>query len=246
MKLAATPCSRARPFDEELEEPRVIGGLQRVGLVHQVDLELAGAGLGDRGVGGNVHRLAGVVELGEEGVPGVELPQREDLGLVPPLARAWRGRHAGFAAAVVDEVELELRRDDGRQAQRGVAVDHPRERLPRVAVIGAAILVEHPDRQERGGRFRATAPEEAALGRFEHAVGIARAEHQGAVVDILAPDVEIQDREGKARAFGQRLVGIAPRDALAARLAVEIGGDGADRGDLGMVVEPAHRMTCGR
>jgi hypothetical protein len=42
------------------------------------------------------------------------------------------------------------------------------------------------------------------------------------------------------------LSAIAPRDALAARLAVEIGGDGADRGDLGMVVEPAHRITCGR
>jgi hypothetical protein len=56
-----------------------------------------------------------LVEPGEEPVPGVELPQREDLGLVPPLARAWRGRHARLAAAVVDEVELELCRDDGRQ-----------------------------------------------------------------------------------------------------------------------------------
>jgi hypothetical protein len=89
--------------------------------------------------------------------------------------------------------------------------------------------VEHPDRQKRGGLSSHGHRKKAALGRFQHAIGIAGAEHQGAVVDILAPDVEIEDREGEPRAVGQRLVGIAARDALAARLAVEIGGDGADR-----------------
>jgi hypothetical protein len=232
--------------DEELEEPRVIRRLQSVGLVHEVDLELAGAGLRDRGVGGNVHRLAGAVEPREKGVPRVQLAQCEDLGLVAPLARTRAGWHAQLAAAVVDEVELHLGRHHGRQPMRGVALDHPRERLPRVAVIGSPVLVEHPDRQERGGAFEPRHRKKPALGRQEHAIGIARAEHQGAVVDVLAPDVQIQDREGEARAFGQRLVGIAARDALAARLAVEIGGDGADRSDFGMLVEPAHRMTCGR
>jgi hypothetical protein len=87
---------------------------------------------------------------------------------------------------------------------------------------------------------------ETALGGHEDAVGIARAEDERAVVYVLAPDVEVHHREGKARALGDRLLGVAARHALAARLAVQVGGDGADGRDLGVLEEPVHRMTCGR
>ena len=61
-----------KSLDQHLEQPGVVGGAQRVVAMHQVHLELAEAGFRGGGVGGDVHRLTRVVQVGEEGVEGVK------------------------------------------------------------------------------------------------------------------------------------------------------------------------------
>ena len=99
--------------------------------------------------------------------------------------------------------------------------DHVQD-VARVAVVGLAILAEHPDREERGRRLQPGHRHEAAFGGFQDAIGIALFEDERAVVDILAPDVEVQDREGEPGSVLHDLVGKTGRDALAARLTVQV------------------------
>src|SRR5690606_33129606 len=161
-----------------------------------------------------------------------------DLRRLAPLARAWRGGHLEFPAAVVDQVELQLHRADRGQPVLAVALHDAGQRMARVAVIGLAVLAVHPDRQERGRRVEPGHRHEAALGRLEYAVGIAGFEDERAVLDILAPDVEVEDGHRIARAVRHHRVGKADGYALAAGLTVEVGSGHADRAHLGVFSEP--------
>ena len=77
--------------------------------------------------------------------------------------------------------------------------------------------------------------------------GIALFEHQRAVVDIFAPDVEVQHRERKPRSVLDHVVGKARRDALAARLTVQIGRRHTNRAHVGVLSQPVfHHFTSGR
>ena len=235
-----------KPAHQHLEEPGIVGRAQRVGHMGEVDLELAEADLGERGLGGDVHRIAGVIKVVEEAVEGVERPEREDFGPGPALARAGRAGLLDLAARVVDEVEFHLGRHHGRETQGAVAVDHAGQSLARVAGEGLAVLGEHPEGQERGRNLEPGHGHIAAFGGPQHAVGVADLEDEGAVLDILAPDVEVEHGEGEAGAFLLDLAGEADGQTLAARLAVEVCGTASDVADLGVVVEPAHRANCGR
>ncbi len=88
----------------------------------EVDLELTKAHLRGRGLGGNVHSLAAVIEIVEEGVESIERPQAQDLGAGAAFARARRFRLADLRARIVDEIEFHLGRHDRRQAKRLVAL----------------------------------------------------------------------------------------------------------------------------
>jgi hypothetical protein len=83
-----------QPLDQHLEQPGVVGHLQHVVGMQQVDLELADPGLGYGGVGVDVHRLAGVIEIGEETVERIQRAQRQRVGPGPALARPGAGRDA--------------------------------------------------------------------------------------------------------------------------------------------------------
>jgi hypothetical protein len=152
------------------------------------------------------------------------------------------GRHLHGLAAVVDQEELQLHRADRGQAAGLVALHHGVQRVAGVALIGLAVLAEHPDRQQRGRRLKPGHRHEAAFGGFQHAIGIALFEDQRAVVDILAPDVEVQDREGEAGSVLHHLVGKTRRHALAARLPVQVGGGHANGPHVGVLSQPVfHR-----
>ena len=176
---------------QHLEQPRIIRSLQGVWLVHHVDFELAQTGLGNRGVCGNVHQVAGVVKLGKELVELVQRPQAEDLAGNTAFARAWRYRHPQVTARIVDQEELKLDRDHGRQPQIGKPLLHGGQCMARIALKGAAILVEHPDRHQPCGRVQPWHPHEPAVGGFQHAVAVAAFHHQRAVVDVFAPDIKV-------------------------------------------------------
>ena len=186
---AVPPC---QTLDQHLEQPCVIGGAQRIVTMHEVDLELAQTRLGNGGVGGDVHLFAGVIKIGEEQIELVERADRHRLGRFAPLARPGGDGHLKVAARIVDQEEFQLNGTDRRQPARLVAVEHRAQRMARIAGVGAAIFAEHPDRQQGRGRVEPRHRHEAPLGRFQHAIRIARFEHQRTVVDILAPDVEVQ------------------------------------------------------
>jgi hypothetical protein len=62
MKLAAKPNCRASPLVISLNSQASSAAFSGIGLMHHVDLELTQRGLGNGGIGGNVHRLAGVIK----------------------------------------------------------------------------------------------------------------------------------------------------------------------------------------
>ena len=202
--------------------------------MHQVDLELAKPGLGDGGVGGDVHHLAGVVEVGEEGVECVERADRHRLGGLAALARARAERDLERAAGIVDQEKLELDRDDRGEAARLVAGNDGAQGVARIALVGTAILAEHPDRQKRGGRLEPGHRQKAAFGRAQHAVPVAGLENERAVVDVLTPNVEIEHGHGEAGAVLDDLVAEARGHAFAPGLAVQVAGSDAEGADLGV------------
>ena len=71
---------------QPLEQHRVIGGLKRVIDMQQVDLELAGAVFGNRRIGGDAMRGAGVINLVQEGVEMLKFVQRQRAIRIQPLA----------------------------------------------------------------------------------------------------------------------------------------------------------------
>ena len=115
--------------------------------------------------------------------------------------------------------------------------------MARVTAIGAPVLVEHPDRQQGRGRIKPGHRQKAAFGRVQDAIGIAAFKHQRAVVNVFAPDIEVQHRHGKARTVLYHLVGKTRGDALAAGLTIEVGGGHTDCADLRMFAEPVFHIT---
>ncbi len=139
-----------------------------------------------------------------------------------------------MACAVVDQVEFKLGRDDGRQALVGIAFDHTGQRMARVAVERATVLVIHPQRQQGRRRGQPRHGDKPALGRVQDAIGIARVKDKGAVVDVFAPDVEVQNGKGETGALAFDLAGKAGGHALASGLTVQIARRDADCADLGV------------
>jgi hypothetical protein len=136
MKLAAKPNGARQALDQHLEQPGIIGGAQGVVAMHQVDLELAKPGFRGGGVGGNVHRLAGVIKVGEEGVEGVQRPDRQGLGGLAALAGTGLRRHPQLLP------ESSIRKNSSSIAHHGVrprpCSGRPRaQRMARIALIGA-------------------------------------------------------------------------------------------------------------
>ena len=80
---AVPPCEAAH---QHLEQPGIIGRTQSIIAMHHINLELAQTCLGDGGIGGNVHFLAGVVKIGEEFVELVKRADAERLGALAPFA----------------------------------------------------------------------------------------------------------------------------------------------------------------
>ena len=74
--------------------------------MHHVDFKLAQTCLGNGGVRGNVHGLAGVVEFGKELIERIQLAHCQGLGSGAAFARAGRGRHTQDAATVIDQVKF--------------------------------------------------------------------------------------------------------------------------------------------
>ena len=198
------------PLDEPLEVERVVRRLQRVGHVQQVDLELPAAVLRDRAVDRHAVRVAGGVDVGEERLEMVEVVDRERPVAVEELVRHRRPRRRRHRAGRVDQIELQLGRHHRRQPERREPVADRRQRPPRIAEIRAAVLAQHPQRQQRGRRPQPVHRQEAASGRLAAPVDVALLPDQRVALHVLAPDVEAGDRVGHPRRPLEHLAAPAP------------------------------------
>ncbi len=108
----------------------MVGGGQRVGHVRQVHLELPGAELADRGLGGGAQRLGRAGNPGQHRLESAHDLHVVDLGPVQPppgLRVHGRGR-----ALRVDQVEFELERHHWGQAHGLGAISYTGQHAPRV------------------------------------------------------------------------------------------------------------------
>ena len=226
------------PLHEPLEIERVVGRLQRVGDVQQVDLELPAAVLRDRAVDRHPVRVAGGIDVGEERLEMVEVVDRQRPVAVEELVGDRRLRRRRHLAGGVDEVELELGRHHRRQPEGRIARADRRQRPPRVAEIGPAVLAQHPERQERRRRAQPVHRQEAAPGRLAAPVDVALLVDERVAGDVLAPDVEAGDRVGHAHLALEHLGRLRHRHPLAAQDAIQVADRRAQAGDVGTALEP--------
>ena len=109
--------------------------------------------------------------------------------------------------------------------------------VARIAEIGRAGLISEPERQKRSRMRRPVDGEDAASGPMAKSVGVAGGEDLGVAFDVLAPDVEPDQRIGHAQLALERLARLLDRDALAAHDAVQV----AHRGPQALDVVPAFK-----
>ena len=219
---------------QHFEQPCVICRAQGVVAVHEVDFELAKACFGNCSVGGNVHRLAGIIEIGEKDIELIQRADRQRFRSLPAFARARGNRDLKLATGIVDQKKLKLHRDAGRQAAGLVAFNHGSQGVTGVAFIGRSVFMKHPNGQKGSGRFEPRHRDKASIGRTQNAIAVAGFKHQRTVVDIFAPDIQVQNRKRKARAIFDNLIRKARRDPFATGLAVQVTGRDADCSDLGI------------
>ena len=229
-----------RRLDDALEQHAVVGRGQRVVGVHQVDLVLAGREFGAHRRRGDVLRGTERGDLGEQLGEVVELGDAVNLQRIraPPGARHDRHlRHAVGGALGVDQVELELDRDDRGQAVLGEALDDAGQNVARVGDEPAAVRLEgrhqhltaRPagpgDRRQRAGH------------RLEHVIRVAVAEAAATRVAGAAGDVEQERRAGQQEPFAVELLGVGAAQPLAAQDARQVRDEGVDHRDVRMTRE---------
>jgi len=209
----------------------VVGGGERVRLVMQVHLELAGRVFGAGGGDRHVLRACGFVERGMKGGVAVEIVDRIDrVVLVADTgARVERRlRPAGTGALRVDEIEFELERGDRCEAELRKTVERMFERGARLAGGGSTVLVAHGCQHLEP--FRALAPDgrDGAGDGPGGAVGIAIAEAAAEGVHHLALHVHQIDGARELHTVLEQAGRIGERQALAADRAGDVDDQGVD------------------
>jgi hypothetical protein len=132
--------------DEALQPDRVVAGEHGVVHVVKVDLELARAVLGEHGAGGQLLQPRGLVEGPQHHRVLVQVGHRIDLRLLFPAAGqrlARRLRAPVGRTLAIDQVELELDRHHGGDAEVVESPQHRLEHVPRVAVERRAVVLVH-------------------------------------------------------------------------------------------------------
>ena len=235
-------------LDDAPEQDGVIARPQRVGIVMQVDLELARRILRDRGRGRHLLQLgrgrdvAHDVGIDVEAADAVELARRIRFA---GGGRDRRQRLAQRAALAVHQVEFQLHRDHRREPALGEARQQPRQQLARIDQAGLVLLLRHGEQHLRGRLARPRHRRQRRRHRKGVAVGIAARFRAAAGVEVFAGHVEEVEAERQLHAAVPDLAGLMHRKALAARHAVHVGEEGVDLRHRGMGFQKARELaTC--
>ena len=240
MKVATQPCFAATPRTRRLNRIASSTARKRVGAVRERDLELPRRVFRHQ----RTHRQAllrgDAIHLVEQRREVVEA--REAVGLdLAALRRASAARRLQLSVGVrPQQVELDLAGQHRLQAQRPAGAAR---RAPSAwrgsASAGAPAGVVHAEHQLRGRRLEPRRAHQRARDRPAYLVGIARLPDEARRIDVLAGDVEAEDRAGDvAAAAVDRLQLLAP-DVLAARHAARVGEEDLHRLDVRVPLEEA-------
>jgi len=232
-------------LDRPLQQHRLVAGVQRVGHMVQVDLELAGrilayCGFGIQGLGG-AHRF----HIAHETVEIMQLLQTVDLGGVRAPAGVQDGGRARPAAAVrarIQQVEFKLDRDGGGQAHLAQGRVGARQDVPGVGEIGRAVRLEQ---RTQCLRHRPVSPGDVAQPPGHGAailVGVAVRAAVGNRGDVLTRRVQDAGRARQPDAVGQQRPNRPDHDPFAAQHAAHIRLQRFDDRDVGM---PAKELFGG-
>ncbi|QHB29379.1 hypothetical protein TCK1_4033 [Pseudomonas monteilii] len=201
------------------------------------DFHLAGGVLGNRSARRNALRLAGGVQVGEEGFDLFQLAQAIDLG------GAWaatvivqrRLRAALGIALLVEQVELQLAGHYGVVAVGFQGVDGAQQHMARVGDAGWQALGRvHADLYGRG---RHPAPGQAHQAAFEWvgaAVDVAHVPHQARIFHVVTVQGQAKDGAGQRPAglvHGQQFITV---QQLAAWYAVGVEDEQFEQLDIGV------------
>ena len=207
MKQAVTPCRRALRPHQPLQHDEVVGGLHNVLAVVQRQLVLAGRIFRDHGLGRDALRGRAGVDVGKQRLHAVQMVDRVDLGLAAPAAvEHGAGRlHAAVGVALVGEQEeFELEGAGRLQALFGERIDLPRQRMARVGGHRRAVEMIHRHQQLAARRRGAVQRHQRAGDRPAAQVAIAGIPDQPGLVDVLAGDVEAEDRDRQMPAAARK------------------------------------------
>ena len=233
-------------LDQALEADGVVTGEQRIVDVVQVDLELAGAVFGEHGARRQFLRACCRVDRGEHLRILIHLLHGVDLGLVlaPPGERLARRLRTAFGRALaVDEVELQLDRHHGRQAEPVEPCDHALEHVPRIAVERRAVVLVHADLHLRDLLAEPGHGHQCSGDGQADTVGVTLVEPEAGALHRAATHVEREHRRRQQQAVTVHALQLLDRDALAPRDAHLVGEQQVDASHQRPPAEPGARLA---
>ncbi|MNV32194.1 hypothetical protein D3C71_1235240 [compost metagenome] len=217
-------------LDQALEQDRVVAGLQWVGNMMQVDLELRRGAFLDDGVGGQALLLGRFEHVLQAVGIFVEVVDQVHLGRLRALAGNRRARRLRTAVEVVlvDQVELQLERGADVQAQVVELAHHLAQHFPRVGKERLAVQLMHGHQQLGGRALLPRLVRQRAGNWIADPVGIADVQAKTGALHGRAVDVQGEQRRGQVDALLVHLVQAGPLDALATYHAVHVGDQQVD------------------
>ncbi len=227
-------------LDRALEQGRLVGSQQRVGLMPQIDLELTRAVLGDQRVGRDALGAGRDLDRGEHRLQPLELVETQNAGVRGRASRRRLARRHGPAIRTpgrLHQIEFQLDRNDRGEAALGEPAEDTCQHMPWIAEERAAVGLVHrehelgrralrPGHRLEGPRHRAA--EGVAIAGL---LGIARRRH------VVAPDIEGQHRSWHGQTTAEHLVQAGRRQTLATRDPVLVDHEQVGGRDLGVCGE---------
>ena len=220
---------------------RSSAALQHVLAVVERQLVLAGRIFGDHRLGRNALRGGRSVDVGKQRLHAVQMVDRIDLGLAAlaavehgarPAARGRR-RRAHWRAG---RIPARTRRPDAGPLSASTATCRA-SAWRGSDVIGCAVEMVHRHQHLAARRLRAVQRHQRAGDRPAAQVAVAGIPDQPGLVDILAGDVEAEDRDRQMPAACVEAGQFVAADDLAAADAVGVGEHDVESLDLGMRIE---------
>jgi len=227
-------------LDDPLQQDPVVGGLEGVVAMAQVDFVLGRRELGADSAGGNALDVTGCDDVGEQVVVVVEFGHAIDLDAVLSATGPGADRHlrrTAVGAPWVDQIELELDGTDRTQALGAEPVENTGHDVAWIADEGCAVLLELPQHDLGGGPLGPGHGNQRAGNGQGDMIGVAVGETTAARVFGVACYVIEKGGAGELQALAKELAEFMAPEPLAAQHAAQVRQERVDGFDVRMAGE---------